>query len=220
MTPPDGKRSPLELQQRMQRTLADEWEQAHAWLNAFEHAGPDAQPQHLGVLREQLTPWLDRAIHVVELRFFVLAPREAVRARLFAHLAAGLSTPATWDGVQVWLERAVLDALGEPEPAACSAAGGAGVPAGLQRRFNGLPFQERALLYLYSVAGAGLGEVAEEFGLAPPEAAAQLDRLWRRVVVPAGAAAVPPGWQAPPVGGAPQEAAPPGAAPPGDRPSA
>lgn len=191
MNPPDPKRPVLDAQERVQRELTKDWETVRQRLLAFRAAAPDQRPAHLGWMLERLTPWLDRAIHAVELRFYVLAPREAVRERLFAQLAAGLCVPTTWDAVQIWIERAVLDELGSP--------GVLDDPSRLLcRSFNNLSFRQRALLYHYSLEGAEVTELAAAFQMSPEAVAVELRRLWVQVEGPHGMAVLPVGWRVPP----------------------
>jgi len=152
---------------------------------------------HLGLLFEHLAPWIERGIRTAALRHFLLLPQEMVLARLFARAVRREELPDAPEAFLFWVESQILDALADPRDELGTVNGVAGEPgAELQRRFNALPYRDRALLYLYMVEGFSHDQVAETFALPLPEVGCALRRIWRQLRA-AGPLSLPRGWQLP-----------------------
>lgn len=177
--------------------LEAEWDATRRVFRAFATAAPERRYHHLGLLFQRLSPWIERGVRNVALRYFLLLPVELALARLFARAARMEDLPPAHDAFLLWAEASVLRDLTEPAGELGIAHGSAGEPSPeLQRRFNALPFADRALLYLYLVEGRSVAEVGRRAGLAPARAARALRRIWRRLGCGEGLR-LPSGWRPP-----------------------
>ncbi|HEX9794158.1 MAG TPA: hypothetical protein VGC54_09275 [Planctomycetota bacterium] len=188
--------TPPSVSQR--RQLEQEWQAALAVFRAFRSVPPARRFHHLGLVFESLSHWIERAIRTVALRHFLLLPSEMVLARIFAKAARRRELHPGHEAFALWVESLILRDLADPTDELGAVNGAAGEPsARLQLHFNGLPYRERALLYLYMVERYSLREVADRTGMPAAEAAAQLNRVWDRIAHDDPGVQLPLGWRAP-----------------------
>jgi len=176
--------------------LAREWRVTSRVFHAFHGLPAERRYHHLGLLFEKLIPWLERGILGVTLRHFLLLPKEAVLAGLFARAARKPRLPRSYEPFLLWVESVILADLTDPSGQMEVVSGAQGEPSPeLQRRFNRIPREERALLYLYMVEGLSLSEVGEYAGFSESSALQALRKAWQRVEGPEGGVILPPGWR-------------------------
>ncbi len=176
--------------------LAREWRVTCRIFHAFHGLPAERRYHHLGLLFEKLIPWLERGILGVTLRHFLLLPKEAVLAGLFARAARKPRLPRSYEPFLLWVESVILADLTDPSGQMEVVGGAQGEPSPeLQRRFNRLPREERALLYLYMVEGLSPSEVGEYAGFSESSALEALRKAWKRVEGPEGGVILPPAWR-------------------------
>lgn len=198
MLPPHREDLSVERAGPERRARREAWQAARSAFVAFWTLPAAERLAGVGRLLEQLAPWIERAIRDVSRRYFLLVPHRELIPRLFVQILQRDALPDTPEAFLLWGEAAVLSSLGEAgtaRPAACASAGGAPAPA--WRRFNALPFRQRALLYLYLVEKKGLADVAEEAGVTVAATAAALARAWCELTGPDAAHSLPEGWLPP-----------------------
>lgn len=192
------------LPEQRQKELLLEWETTLRVFRAFQTVAPQQRFHHLGLVFEHLSPWIERGIRGVIFRYFILLPTELALARLFAKAVRKEELPHAYETFLLWVEASVLQDIAELSDQIGATNCAVGEPsAQLQQRFNKLPFQDRALLYLYMVEKQSLNEVASQAGLTTKSAAAALNRIWRAIAGDDQSVKLPLGWQAPdnPLGG-------------------
>lgn len=182
----------------LQDRMAEDWQAVRARFSEFTRISPDHRFQHLGKLFEQLCPFLDSAIRGVTVRHFILLPTEMVVARMFAKTCRRESLPKSHLIFAIWVESLILRDVADPADELGATNGASGEPcAALQVRFNRLPREDRALLYLYMVEGCSVAEVSSYTGIPVLTAARNLKRVWRQVTAGQADLPLPRGWQAP-----------------------
>ncbi|MHC4379727.1 MAG: hypothetical protein ACYSU1_01370 [Planctomycetota bacterium] len=178
--------------------LEEEWERTFQAYQAFLEVPARRRFEHLGTLFEQLCPWIERAIRSVTIRHFILLPTEMAVARLFAKSCRRENLPQSHVIFQIWLESSILRDVADPQDELGATNGAAGEPnALLQRRFNRLPYADRALLYLYMVERCSVREVSGYTGIPQAYAVENLGRIWAQVHEGVSEEELPRGWQAP-----------------------
>lgn len=178
--------------------LEEEWEETYAAYQAFLEVPARKRFEHLGALFEHLCPWMERAIRSVTIRHFILLPTEMAVARLFAKACRRESLPQSHVIFQIWLESSILRDVANPRDELGATNGAAGEPnALLQRRFNRLPYADRALLYLYMVERCSVREVSGYTGIPQAYAVENLGRIWAKVHDGMARKDLPKGWRTP-----------------------
>ena len=182
----------------LDQRLADDWLATCQQYQAFLEVPPRQRFHYLGKLFELLCPWIEKAIQGVTIRHFLLLPKEMVIARMFAKSCRRESLPKSHLIFQIWIESIILRDVANPCNELGATSGASGEPsAQLQQRFNRLPIEDRALLYLYMVERCSVEEVASYTGIPQGSAAENLVRIWARVQGGAPALQLPRGWRAP-----------------------
>jgi hypothetical protein len=185
---------PLSLEQKLQ----GEWQQTYQVFQEFLAVPNRRRFEHLGTLFETLAPWIERGVRSLTVRHFILLPTEMAVARLFAKTCRRENLPKSHVIYQIWVESSLLRDVADPTDELGSTNGAAGEPsARLQRRFNRLPYADRALLYLYMVERCSVREVSGYTGIPQAYAVESLGRIWAEVREGLGARDVPHGWQPP-----------------------
>ncbi|KAA3608632.1 MAG: sigma-70 family RNA polymerase sigma factor [Planctomycetota bacterium] len=119
-------------------------------------------------------------------------------ARIFALTARRKKLPQSHETFQLWVESVILQGLTDPTDELGVVNGAQGEPSGeLQQQFNNLPYQERALLYLYMVERYSLHDVSKYTGIPVRQAAQALNRIWSRISERGSKISFPLGWQRP-----------------------
>ena len=165
--------------QDRQIRFQEEWAEVQKVFTSFQEEDPVRRIQILGRLFEVLSPWIERGIRTTVLHHFLLLPTEMVLARIFAKAARRNSMPESYQGFLMWIESRILEDLADADNSLGATNGAYGEPpAVLQKRFNALPFSDRALLYLYMIEGFDVPEVVKYTGIPSKTAASALDRVW------------------------------------------
>lgn len=194
MSPKDTPLKSSFLEQR----LADEWQMACRHYQAFLDVPSRKRFHYLGKLFEHLCPWIEKAIRGVTMRHFILLPTEMVLARMFAKACKRESLPKSHVIFQIWIESIILRDVANPKNELGAINGASGEPSALlQKRFNRLCLQDRALLYLYMVEGCSVPEVSSYTGIPQITAVENLSRIWSEVQGSEAALELPRGWRAP-----------------------
>jgi hypothetical protein len=184
----------------LERRLAEDWQAACRQYQAFLDVPARQRFHYLGKLFELLCPWIENAIRGVTMRHFILLPTEMVVARMFAKACRRESLPKSHVIFQIWIESIILRDVANPRDELGAINGASGEPsARLQQRFNRLPLEDRALLYLYMVERCSVHDVSSYTGIPPSTAAANLQRIWKQVQGGGEALVLPRGWRAPDV---------------------
>lgn len=182
----------------LSRRLEEEWLETFRAYQAFLQVPSRERFEHLGTLFEHLCPWIERAIRSVTIRHFILLPTEMAVARLFAKSCRRESLPQSHVIYQIWLESSILRDVADPRDELGATNGAAGEPnALLQRRFNRLPYADRALLYLFMVERCSVREVSGYTGIPQVYAMENLGRIWSQVHEGVAEEELPPGWRRP-----------------------
>lgn len=178
--------------------LQEEWCTTSEAYQAFLNVPTRERFQHLGVLFEQLCPWIERAIRGVTIRHFIILPTEMAVARLFAKTCRRENLPKSHVLYQIWVESSILRDVANPKDELGATNGAAGEPgARLQQRFNRLPYADRALLYLYMVERCSVREVSGYTGIPQAYAMENLGRIWAQVEEGLEDYDLPNGWKTP-----------------------
>ncbi|MBC8327794.1 MAG: hypothetical protein H8E31_03515 [Planctomycetes bacterium] len=179
-------------------TLVKEWLLTKRVFQAFLTLPAEERFQHLGKLFERLAPWIERGIRVAVIRHFLVLPQEMLLARIFAKAAKREALHDSHQAFGLWIESQILRDLADPVDQLGVVNGASGEPtAELQRRFNGLPMADRALLYLYLVEKRSQPQVARATGIPRPEIDATLQSAWRQLTRGLDELKLPRGWRKP-----------------------
>lgn len=193
-----GKEEFSKTANEKQKQQAAKWLLVKSVFTTFQTAPSDKRFHHLGVLFEHLSPFIEQGIRVAMLRHFLLLPSEMVLARVFAKSARRREMHHTHQAYYIWIEAMILHDLSDPQDELGVVNGAQGEPsAELQQKFNQLPYQDRALLYLYMVEKNSLADVAEQTDIPIAEVAAALHRIWRTILSSDRKVQVPLGWKIP-----------------------
>ena len=161
--------------------LEREWQAVLDAFQAYRSVPPEQRFHHLGRLFEKVAPWLERGIQAAVLHHFVLLPKEMAVARLFAKTTRRDSLPDSYAIFLIWVESNILRDVADPRDELGAVNGASGEPSGeLQKRFNRMPFDDRALLYLFMVERCNLEEVNTNTGIPVAHAQEQLARIAKR----------------------------------------
>lgn len=180
--------------------LAEEWQATRRQHQAFLDVPPPQRFHYLGKLFELLCPWIEKAIQGVTMRHFILLPTEMVVARMFAKSCRRDNLPSSHVIFQIWIESIILRDVANPSNELGAINGASGEPSALlQQRFNRLPLEDRALLYLYMVERCSVSEVSNYTGIPRMAAAANLSRIWQLVQSGPIDLQLPRGWRTPQV---------------------
>lgn len=158
------------------------WQRVRRSFRTWQDASPAERPALLDDLFQELVPILEDAAGAVALRHFLLFPAETAVARLFALAVRRDRLPTSRLVFQLWVESSLLRALADPgDPLGATDGKPEEASGPLQQRFNGLPQEQRMLLYLYLVEGCTLLELANGIGLPAGLVRGEIALAWGRL---------------------------------------
>lgn len=175
-----------------------QWAEARQAFQAFRALAPEQRPRHTGLLLQHLSAWLLEGIRQFARRYYLLVPTAAALARLFAHSTQLERFPASAEDFLLWTESHLLCHLDDLVREQMQAPDRPSEPPGaFLQSFNRLPFQERALLYLFLVEGESVQALAQRLQMSPLAATAAIARLWSKTAASVPHLELPARWQRP-----------------------